>query len=214
MERQPAFVDVLSHLHDYYSSHESASKSLKSSIWNISKARRLKGGLGIGFSYTATNVRDNLRAHAFVTCNKEPGLASEEENDDENEDRLKGLNDNNDDDDDDGQEEPLTFIQEKNDVNQSFDYFKLRFGNISYHNSQSGRINSTDPVSTLSSATPCTTGLRRRKGKDSNQDPKVDQWSEEIPQEDEEKKRNDVTPIGEYLNSFLVIRFYSYRKKS
>jgi hypothetical protein len=80
MKHNTPLVDALSHLKDYNTLHQNASKTLKSCIWNISKARRLKGGHGVGFSYTATDVREHLRAHAFVHCRQdvEPCLADED----------------------------------------------------------------------------------------------------------------------------------------
>jgi hypothetical protein len=73
-------VDALSHLDDYNTLHQNASKCLKSCIWNISKARRLKGGHGVGYAYTATDVREHLRTQAFVQCHQElePCLVEEE----------------------------------------------------------------------------------------------------------------------------------------
>lgn len=71
-------VDVLSRLDEYSMSHTKASTSFKSTIWNICKARRQKGGLGVGFSLSASDVREELRAHAILECGDEPILARED----------------------------------------------------------------------------------------------------------------------------------------
>ena len=80
MPSNTPLVDVLSLLDLYSTSHTKASSSLKSTIWNISKARRQKGGLGVGFSISAFDVREELRAHATLECkcSHEPSLADED----------------------------------------------------------------------------------------------------------------------------------------
>jgi len=78
MPSNTPLVDVLSLLDLYSTSHTKASSSLKSTIWNISKARRQKGGLGVGFSISAFDVREELRAHATLECSHEPVLADED----------------------------------------------------------------------------------------------------------------------------------------
>ena len=78
MPSNTPLVDVLSLLDLYSTSHTKASSSLKSTIWNISKARRQKGGLGVGFSISAFDVREELRAHATLECSHEPILADED----------------------------------------------------------------------------------------------------------------------------------------
>lgn len=79
MKSETPNLDVLTLLDEYISAHEDASSNLKSTFWNISKARRQKGGLGVGFSYSALDVREELKADAKLQCREvlEPELVDE-----------------------------------------------------------------------------------------------------------------------------------------
>ena len=74
-------VDLVSLVDAYSSSHSTGSSSLKSCIWNISKARRQKGGFHMGDVnvYSAIDVREELCARARLQCNggEEPMLMEE-----------------------------------------------------------------------------------------------------------------------------------------
>eukprot|EP00979_Chaetoceros_neogracilis_P017046 scaffold10175_cov268-Chaetoceros_neogracile.AAC.2 len=78
MPSKTSLVDVLSRLDQYSTSHTKASTSFKSTIWNICKARRQKGGLGVGFSVSASDVREELRAHVILECDDEHILVDED----------------------------------------------------------------------------------------------------------------------------------------
>ena len=82
-------IELLTLLQQYESLHTSADAELKSSIWNITKARRGRsyqvggggtGGFG-GVEYSADDVREELRAQAVLECKKgegdEPNLVGE-----------------------------------------------------------------------------------------------------------------------------------------
>ena len=70
-------IDVLCAIEKYNSSHNAASTAYKSALWNLSKARRQKGALGSGYSYCASDVREELRAFATLE-NSEHDLVEEE----------------------------------------------------------------------------------------------------------------------------------------
>mmetsp|Transcript_14047 Transcript_14047/g.26413 ORF Transcript_14047/g.26413 Transcript_14047/m.26413 type:complete len:214 (-) Transcript_14047:854-1495(-) len=158
MKSNTPLVDALSHLDDYNTSHVNASKSLKSCIWNISKARRRKGGHGVGFSYTATDIREHLRTQAFVQCHqdREPCLSEEDSSND------------------------------KQTTVQSQECFDLRFKSTASSKKRE-ESNTSTPVKE--------TGLRQRRGKVSNKDSVVNQWSEENFVDEEEKKMESINPI-------------------
>lgn len=78
MTSKTPLVDVITCLDSYNNSHSKGSSSLKSTIWNISIARRQKGGLGVGYNYSAADVREELRAHAILECSEEPVLGDED----------------------------------------------------------------------------------------------------------------------------------------
>lgn len=82
MPNDAPLVDAVALLFTYADMHGKGSSSLKSAFWNISVARRHKGGLGIGASYSATDVREELRAHAVIDCKNEPILDDEDEHED------------------------------------------------------------------------------------------------------------------------------------
>lgn len=82
MPSDAPLVDAVALLYTYADVHGKGSSSLKSAFWNISVARRHKGGLGIGASYSATDVREELRAHAVIDCKNEPILDDEDEHED------------------------------------------------------------------------------------------------------------------------------------
>jgi len=75
-------TDLLCLLDSYTLSHESGDSGLKSCIWNISVARKLKGGfhLGTRTAYNAHDVREELRARAVLECrdNGEPSLVDDD----------------------------------------------------------------------------------------------------------------------------------------
>lgn len=85
-------TDLLSLLHQYSSLHISADDHLKSSLWNITRARRGgAGGFG-GVEYSADDVREELRARAMlewkdggVDEDGEPGLVGEASSDGDSE---------------------------------------------------------------------------------------------------------------------------------
>ena len=83
MPCEAPLVEVLASLDTYNASHTKASSNFKSAMWNLSKARRQKGGLGVGFSYNASDVREELRAHAFLEKSPEPSLTEEDANGDD-----------------------------------------------------------------------------------------------------------------------------------
>ena len=70
-------IDILCAIEEYNSSHNAASTAYKSALWNLSKARRQKGALGSGYSYCASDVREELRAFATLEDN-EHDLVDEE----------------------------------------------------------------------------------------------------------------------------------------
>ncbi|KAL7538763.1 hypothetical protein ACHAXR_010340 [Thalassiosira sp. AJA248-18] len=87
-------IELLTLLHRYESLHSSANDHLKSSIWNITKARRGRayqgsgggaGGFG-GVEYSADDVREELRAQALLEWKEgdgdEPTLLNEDSSDD------------------------------------------------------------------------------------------------------------------------------------
>eukprot|EP00579_Thalassiosira_antarctica_P015060 CAMPEP_0201940614 /NCGR_PEP_ID=MMETSP0903-20130614/45543_1 /ASSEMBLY_ACC=CAM_ASM_000552 /TAXON_ID=420261 /ORGANISM="Thalassiosira antarctica, Strain CCMP982" /LENGTH=242 /DNA_ID=CAMNT_0048482457 /DNA_START=17 /DNA_END=745 /DNA_ORIENTATION=- len=63
-------IELLTLLHQYESLHCDANDNLKSSIWNITKARRERayqvGGGFVGAEYSADDVREELRAQALL----------------------------------------------------------------------------------------------------------------------------------------------------
>lgn len=69
----PSVVNVLSILDAYFTCHSNGNQSIKSSMLNITKARRLQGGCidcdEMSAYYSACHVRDELlRARAMVAC--------------------------------------------------------------------------------------------------------------------------------------------------
>jgi hypothetical protein len=71
-------IDVLIFLDSYIENKSNGNTSLKSALWNIHKARRQKDALGVGQSYSASDVREEIRAHARLECDKEPYLEDEQ----------------------------------------------------------------------------------------------------------------------------------------
>lgn len=70
-------IDILCAIEKYNRSHNAASTAYKSALWNLSKARRQKGALGSGYSYCASDVREELRAFSTLE-NSEHDLVDEE----------------------------------------------------------------------------------------------------------------------------------------
>lgn len=64
----PSLVDLLSLFDAYSKTHADASAKMKKSIWNLTKARREKGGFHMGqaIPFSAADVREELRAHALL----------------------------------------------------------------------------------------------------------------------------------------------------
>jgi hypothetical protein len=73
-------TDLICLLDSYDALHTKASSDLKISTWNLNKARRHKGGnfLSLNNSFTALNVREELRASARLQCKDGPGIDEEE----------------------------------------------------------------------------------------------------------------------------------------
>jgi hypothetical protein len=73
-------VEALLLLDAYSTAHTGASQQLKTSLWNLSKARRQMGGMHLGTStnFSASNVREELRAKAILTP-PEPKLVQEQD---------------------------------------------------------------------------------------------------------------------------------------
>uniref|UniRef100_A0A7S2XI77 Vacuolar ATPase assembly protein VMA22 n=1 Tax=Attheya septentrionalis TaxID=420275 RepID=A0A7S2XI77_9STRA len=73
-------VEALLLLDAYSTAHAGASQQFKSSLWNLSKARRQMGGMHLGTStnFSASNVREELRAKAILTL-LEPKLVQEQD---------------------------------------------------------------------------------------------------------------------------------------
>lgn len=74
---------LLTLLHQYTTLHTSASTSLKSSLWQITKARRgrgyqTSGGVGVfgANEYSVENVREELCASALIECQRQKQLSS------------------------------------------------------------------------------------------------------------------------------------------
>ena len=87
MPSKTPLVDVLASLDSYNTAHAKGSSSLKLTIWNTSKARQQAGR----YSYSACDVREELRASAVLECNEEPILEDEnaaEKNVEKNENDL------------------------------------------------------------------------------------------------------------------------------
>lgn len=70
-------LDVLVSLDAYAETYFKANSCLKSTLWNINKARRQKDVLGVGMSYSALDVRHEIRARVRVECDQEPQLEDE-----------------------------------------------------------------------------------------------------------------------------------------
>jgi hypothetical protein len=73
---------LLTLLHQYTTLHASASTSLKSSLWQITKARRgrgyqTSGGVGVfgANEYSVENVREELCASALIECQRQQKLS-------------------------------------------------------------------------------------------------------------------------------------------
>ena len=94
---ETAMSDVLCLTDAYASSHSTGDEFIKSCIWNICLARRVKGGfhMGRGNSFSALDVREELRARAILECRDptvEPCLVVDDDDDDETEKNHKGEN--------------------------------------------------------------------------------------------------------------------------
>lgn len=65
-------IDALCLLESYTSSHSAASASAKTALWNLSRARRSRGGFHLGGGgsggLSALDVREELRAKAVLKC--------------------------------------------------------------------------------------------------------------------------------------------------
>uniref|UniRef100_A0A7S3V7H9 Vacuolar ATPase assembly protein VMA22 n=1 Tax=Chaetoceros debilis TaxID=122233 RepID=A0A7S3V7H9_9STRA len=151
MKSETPNLDVLTLLDDYISAHRDASSNLKSTIWNISKARRQKGGLGVGFSYSALDIREELRADVKLQCRKvsEPELVEES--------------------------------------NHEKKPFVLDFRGVVVTNKDEDVVESQNIAI-------CNTGLRRRKGKDSEKG-EDKKWSTDSLDEVEQHKSLNIDPI-------------------
>jgi len=75
-------ITLLTLLHQYTTLHTSASTSLKSSLWQITKARRgrgyqTSGGVGVfgANEYSVENVREELCASALIECQRQQKLS-------------------------------------------------------------------------------------------------------------------------------------------
>eukprot|EP00592_Proboscia_alata_P008022 CAMPEP_0194357310 /NCGR_PEP_ID=MMETSP0174-20130528/4808_1 /TAXON_ID=216777 /ORGANISM="Proboscia alata, Strain PI-D3" /LENGTH=228 /DNA_ID=CAMNT_0039127269 /DNA_START=13 /DNA_END=699 /DNA_ORIENTATION=+ len=68
-----SLIDILLLLEQYSESHRKANAELKSSFWNLTKARRQKGASHLGGSsvgLSASDVREELRARALLSIVK------------------------------------------------------------------------------------------------------------------------------------------------
>mmetsp|Transcript_29942 Transcript_29942/g.89053 ORF Transcript_29942/g.89053 Transcript_29942/m.89053 type:complete len:216 (-) Transcript_29942:1006-1653(-) len=65
-------LDTLCLLDSYNTSHSAASSSIKVALWNLSRARRSRGGFHLGGGgsggLSALDVREELRAKAVLSC--------------------------------------------------------------------------------------------------------------------------------------------------
>ncbi len=175
MTDKTPLVDALTLLDSYATSHDLATSSLKSAIWNISKARRQKGGHGIGFSYSAHDVREELRAHSKLkinlkcTENYEPGLTNDDEAIADNKINKDGNGDGG---------KPV---------------FELEYGYAKKINEK------VLQKSTMNSSSLHDCGVRRRRGGDNtgvvSKNAAPNQWSEEEIADEEEEKLRNLDPI-------------------
>jgi hypothetical protein len=74
IDSPPSVINLLSVLDAYFTCHTNGDQSIKSSVFNITKARRLQGGCidsdEMSAYYSACQVREELlRARAIVICN-------------------------------------------------------------------------------------------------------------------------------------------------
>jgi hypothetical protein len=74
----PSVINLLSVLDAYFTCHTNGDQCIKSSVFNITKARRLQGGCidsdEVSAYYSACQVREELlRARAIVTCDSSVG---------------------------------------------------------------------------------------------------------------------------------------------
>ena len=82
MNTETPITDLLVELESYNESHLSASSSLKTSIWNLYKARRQRrrNAMTLASAFSAFDIREELRAQITLRCNvndEEPFLENE-----------------------------------------------------------------------------------------------------------------------------------------
>jgi hypothetical protein len=158
-------IDVLILLDSYIQYNSKANANLKSAIWNINKARRQKDALGVGQSYSASDVREEIRAHVRLDCDEEPQLEVEESMNEKEEER-------------------------KNNVRTMETPFKLKYVEKIDKKQQ---LPETDEevLKTIHD----NSGIRRRKGKESEEETSKSVWIQETCIDAEEEKLHNMDPI-------------------
>lgn len=182
-------IDLLTLLHQYETLHSSGDENLKSSIWNITTARRSRGR-SFG-EYSVDDVREELRASALLewkTCDGgdddgEPKLVDEEASSDDVKTNCNGGG------------EPSV----------SGGRYVLHFDGMKEARQAASKQSSQDEnVATKAADNKENEGLRRRRGgnntAESNEDDATSKWSSEMPKDtsdvDEEEKLRNADPLN------------------
>lgn len=158
-------IDVLILLDSYIENKSNADANLKSAIWNIHKARRQKDALGVGLSYSASDVREEIRAHTRLECDEEPHLVDEQPMHD-------------------------TLDEKSNSTSSVETLFKLKY----IHNSEKKQAPQEKQEEILKTIND-NSGIRRRKGKESEEAKLKSEWVEETCIDAEEEKLHKMDPI-------------------
>eukprot|EP00970_Alexandrium_tamarense_P005688 scaffold933_cov190-Alexandrium_tamarense.AAC.8 len=165
-------TELLTLVHQYQSLHSDANTKLKSSIWNITKARRERGkasgGGGFGsVPYSAEDVREELRAQALLEVTdgdgSEPELVCEDGN------------------------------GEVEDTKEGGGQFVLHFDGMKEVGARNNdKYGARHVVSTNDND-----GLRRRgNAATTTTDDNIDKWTQDITIDDEEEKLRTSDPLS------------------